>query len=466
MNASHAQIPLLTFARSALAINPYPWQSRVLCAIQERFPVALATCNGGGKSTVILPAAILWFLWNFPRGRCVVTSGSWTQLESQLFCGLREYSGRSLFRGWEFLNTALNTPQGGFAIGISTDSPERIEGWHSRQNSPLMFIVDEAKGVKDSIFAGIARCTVDYLIFASSTGLPQGQFYRCFNEEASNWWRVRIPSTECPHITEAKRAADRIRYRHYPHLYLWMHEAEFSDDESGRSIVSASDLRANLENPPAPVTGFRTAFCDFAAGGDENCIAVTDGNRIYLAASWRETDTVQATRQFIREFERLNLLPGSIYGDEGGLGTVMCDSLKEADWRINRVNNGSAAKRSDLFLNLGSEIWFEGARRIKNREFILPEDAEFIRQATDRRVEYTSTQKLRAESKADMRLRGVASPDRADAVFSVMAMAKGGYGNVGIRLSDLAGIRYGLPGGGPRLFSGEAVVFGEESTGI
>jgi hypothetical protein len=32
-------------------------------------------------------------------------------------------------------------------------------------------------------------------------------------------------------------------------------------------------------------------------------------------------------------------------------------------------------------------------------------------------VEYTANQKLRAESKESMRLRGVASPDRADAIF-------------------------------------------------
>ena len=38
------------------------------------------------------------------------------------------------------------------------------------------------------------------------------------------------------------------------------------------------------------------------------------------------------------------LLPGSIYGDESGLGTVMIDALKEANWRIRRVNNGQRRK--------------------------------------------------------------------------------------------------------------------------
>jgi hypothetical protein len=89
-------------------------------------------------------------------------------------------------------------------------------------------------------------------------------------------------------------------------------------------------------------------------------IAVADGNRVFLAACWRETDTIQATRQFIAEFERLKLLPGSIYGDEGGLGCVMCDALKEAGWRMNRVNNGAAAKRRS------SLSWISAPMRISN----------------------------------------------------------------------------------------------------
>ena len=44
----------------------------------------------------------------------------------------------------------------------------------------------------------------------------------------------------------------------------------------------------------------------------------------------------------------------------------------------------------------------------------------FIQQATNRRVEYTATQKLRVESKEAIRNRGVSSPDRADAVFAAM----------------------------------------------
>jgi hypothetical protein len=422
-----AKIPIVPFSRSALSLSLYDWQAKTLCAIENGFPVALATCNGAGKTSVIISSAILWFLWSFPKGRCVVTSGSWTQLTEQLFESLRGFSQKTLFRGWQFLDSEIRTPQGGFAVGVSVDQPERIEGWHSKLMSPVMFIIDEAKAIRDGIFQGISRCTVDFKLIASSTGAAQGQFYRCFNEERGLFWSIRIPSELCLHISEARRESDRKKFGEHSFLYRSMHLAEFTDD-ANLSIITPGLIRANLENPPLFISGSRSAFCDFAAGGDENVLALRDGNKISICAAWRETDTMQAVRQFINEFRRLNLNPSSVYADEGGLGTVMCDALKEAGWYVNRVNNGAAANRSDVYANRGGEIWFAAKRLIEERKLILPDDSVFIQQATNRRIEYSPSQKLRAESKESMRNRGVSSPDRADAVFGAMVCSGIGTG--------------------------------------
>lgn len=455
MSRLEPKIPILAFARSALGLTPYESQSRTLCAIENGFPVALATCNGYGKTSVVLATAILWFLWNWPKGRCPVTSGSWLQLKEQLFAGLRAFSNRPVFKGWTFLDSEVLTPQGGSAIGFSTDEAERAEGWHSRPDSPVMYVVDEAKAVADKIFEGIARCTVDYKIFASSTGSAQGQFYRCFSEERGAYWTMRVPSTMCPHISEAKREADRRKFGEHSYLFRSMHLAEFTDDAS-MSIITPGLLRANLENPPAFVSGSRSAFCDFAAGGDENVLAIREGNQVYIAAAWRETDTIQAVRQFIAEFERLKLTASSIYADEGGLGTVMVDALRDAGWRINRVNNGAAANRPEVYANRGAEIWFEAKRLIEEKKMVLSDDPVFIQQASNRRVEYTGTQKLRAESKEAMRNRGVSSPDRADAVFGAMVCQ--GFGG-GITAEQLKGMRFG--GGGCGMFPATPITFGD-----
>lgn len=175
-------------------------------------------------------------------------------------------------------------------------------------------------------------------------------------------------------------------------------------------------------------------------------LAIRDGNRAFIAAAWRETATTQAARQFIAEFQRLKLTPGTIYGDESGLGTVMCDALQDSGWYINRVNNGAAANWSDVYANRGEKIWFKAKRLIEERKIILLDDPGFIQQATNRRVEYTGTQKLRAESKEAMRNRGVSSPDRVGAVLgAVTCQSSGGP----ITEETLKGMRFG---GGIPLF--------------
>jgi len=61
-------------------------------------------------------------------------------------------------------------------------------------------------------------------------------------------------------------------------------------------------------------------------------------------------------------------------------------------------------------------MWHRLARKIDTCDIILPEDDILKSQIVTRRAQATSRGKLGLESKDAMRSRGVASPDRADAV--------------------------------------------------
>jgi hypothetical protein len=101
----------------------------------------------------------------------------------------------------------------------------------------------------------------------------------------------------------------------------------------------------------------------------------------------------------------------------------MCDRLAENGWPVNRVNNGSTADKPEAYANKGAEIWFEARVRIEKGGIILPNDPELIAQLTSRRGWPDSKGRLQLESKADMRSRGLPSPDRADAVLGTMLPA-------------------------------------------
>src|SRR5262249_38679077 len=111
------------------------------------------------------------------------------------------------------------------------------------------------------------------------------------------------------------------------------------------------------------------------------------------------------------EFKRFSLAPCSIYADEGGLGVVMCDALRDGGWYVSRVNNGAAAIDPRCMPTAALRSGWRPSRLIGEKKRILPEAPAFIQQETNGRVEYTATQKLRVESKEAMRNRGVSSPD-------------------------------------------------------
>ena len=139
--------------------------------------------------------------------------------KNQLWPALERHRNNPSLAGWKWLkNCRVETPEGGFIEGFSTNHAGKAEGWHGRvtdefkderkeqdeedprsekkarlfdvdeftgddPSSPVFFVVDEAKTVPDEIFDAIERCTLQFCIYLSSPGKPEGQFYRCFHEE-------------------------------------------------------------------------------------------------------------------------------------------------------------------------------------------------------------------------------------------------------------------------------------------
>jgi phage terminase large subunit len=409
----------------------YDWQIECLEAVglQESGgpPVAIAAANGSGKTAKVVAAAILWFLSRYPRGQVVVTSGSFRQVEKQLWPALRVHQRK--FPGWTFLQTELKTPEGGFALGFSTDDPGRAEGWHPKVGAaedPVMIIVDEAKTVPDGVFEAFDRCTRLFQLWVSSPGKPWGQFYEAFHAMRKFFWTRKVRSDECPHIDPAKRARDLEKYGPDHPLYRSMHDAEFTEDAE-RLVLSPDRLTHALDGQPAPETnGEVVAFCDFAAGRDENVLALRRGNTVRIVKAWVEKNTMQAAREFVHLFKVNGLHPGQVWGDADGLGTAMIDAIEDpaiaGGFYMNRFHGGQGASEPDEYANLIGEVWHVGCREIERGRINLGVlDPETFKQLTTRKSEWSENGKLRVESKDKMRAEGRHSPDRGDAVLGAIA---------------------------------------------
>jgi hypothetical protein len=420
------------FASNVLGINLYDWQRKVLRDLEAKdCRVALRAANGSGKTSTVIASILIWHALVFPRSIAVTTAGVFRQVESQLWPSLRNHIAK-LGGAWEVTSGEIRYlhPNGNTSriIGYSATDPGRAEGWHAEDHEyhPLLMVVDEAKTVADPLFEAISRCQPTRLLIASSPGGTSGAFYRAFTKEANMWSKHAVTAFDCPHITQNQIDEVTQRYGEKHPLTRSMIYGEFVDIGLESLVINLTQLQNCHNTPPRFRPGVRIAGVDFAAGGDQNVICISDGNKILPMIAWREKDTMAAVGRFIVEFKKAGLEANNIYADASGMGMVMCDALAESGWVVNRVNFGATAYDNNAYTNRSAEMWYNMAKRIEDAEIILPEDEDLTAQLTCRRTITNSKGKLGVESKDSMRARGIASPDRADALALCLSSSNSG----------------------------------------
>lgn len=428
------------FARGVLGMELYRKQAAVLDAIAPNGSwVSFRSCNEGGKTKRVICAAVLWHLSLFPRGPVISTSGSFRQVRDQLIPALHSYATR--FPRFRFLSSRIETASPNcFYEGFSTNDAGKFEGFHAEgprddPDAPLLVIVDEAKTVKDPIFQAIERCKPTRVLIASSPGYAEGEFYRSHTTKAKFWRTFKQTAADCPHITPEEIARVRAKWGADHPLVKSMLDAEFMAYVMN-AVVDLKALEDLLADPPPErrgdlrVAGQRKAFCDFAWGGagDENVLALRDGNAVSLEACFRAGNLHEICGRFIHEWTRLGLRAWEIEGDDAGGGKLVIDQFHAMGWPIGRANNGSAPRfDAEHYYNLGSEMWCEGALSIARREYVLPDDPDLKAQLLDRKKKPRPDGRLWIEPKEEMKKGtreggpAASSPDRADAVFGAMA---------------------------------------------
>ena len=419
---------VLSFAQVGLGLELYDWQLEADIAIDkgakyERIKVALCAPNGSGKTQRVVAVSALRWLNSHPKGRVIITSADAKQLDSQLMVAINEHKHK--FPGWEFLQRMVRTPAGGFLLAFTTDESSRAEGHHATRDSPLLIIVDEAKSVEPEIFQAFDRCSYNCILYISSPGIKLGRFFEAFSLHRDQFLlTAQVGLTDCPHISK-ERIQDVIdTYGETAQFTRSTLYGEFMDQAEGELMVFPFEsVMATINNPPhARISRHEyAAFCDFAAGRDENVLAIRSGNKLLELDAWREKNTVAAVGRFIISFRKYNLRAEQIWGDNGGIGHSMCDMLSDAGWAINRFDFGAASARDDVFVSRGAEIWVNLAKQVTKGEIVLINDPTLISQLTTRKFAYDMRGRIKLESKDEMVARGLKSPDRADAVIGAFA---------------------------------------------
>lgn len=422
-----------TYAKERLNLTLHPKQAAVL---RDLFPeqgtsrVSFRCSNEVGKTSSVAATAIL-FAIEILQAQVISTAGVWLQIEQQLIPNLKRYS--HLYPDWRFLDKSISVRGIDRYVGFSTKDEGYAQGFHKRQDMPLVAIVDEAAAVPDNIFDAVEdRCNPDYLLVMGSPLDPVGRFYDIETRLAKFYTHHSLNQMECLTkngywIDEASIQRKIAKYGSKEHPFIQSNVFGEFAKRVLNALLSLGEFNACLVSPPEWHTGTlddQHVFVDVAGGGAKNVLAHRVGNKTRIVKKWVESSEMATCGEVVAICTKLGRETGlkreQVTFDASGAGKPMADRMWEMGWPVFKFMGNQTPRFDADYANSISEVWGSGAKRIKDCDHIIPDDDDFRMQAITRPLKRNSQGKFQIQPKEDYCKDGRPSPDEADAVFGAM----------------------------------------------
>ena len=416
------------FVRTVWRVEPDPWQFTVLMALKRGHTrISIRSGHGVGK-TALLSWIALWFaLTRFPF-KVVVTAPSAPQLFDALWSEILSWF-HKLPLAWQSLLQATSDrielrarPEDAFITARTSraDQPEALQGVHSAN---VLLLVDEASGVPEPVFeaaGGSMSSSGSITILTGNPTRTTGRFWATHHLERDRWFTLKVSSVDSPRVDPnyPREVAERHGTESNAYRVRVLGEFPLSDGDTmiAAVLVESAMSRVIEYNPYDPcVWGVDVA----RFGTDRSCLIKRRRNVVREPVKrWAGLDTMELTGQIQHEYNDTEewLRPRLIIVDSIGIGAGVEDRLRELNIPAFGVNVGESASVEERYMRLRDELWNSCADWFKTEKVAIPYDEQLRDDLVGPRYRYTSDDKLKVESKNEMRSRGVPSPDSADAL--------------------------------------------------
>lgn len=429
----------------ARAGGPEPWQVDLLVSVRDglltlnqAILTARASGHGIGKSAMV-SWLILWALATFPDTKGVVTANTENQLKTKTWAELakwhRLFIAKDLFR---FEATSISSVDPGHErtwridmVPWSERNTEAFAGLHNKGRR-ILVVFDEASAIPDVIWETTEGALTDsdteilWFVFGNPTR-NSGRFRECFagGKFAHRWASAKIDSRTVSITNKdqfAKWIADygedsdfvRIRVRgEFPRVG----SMEFISLESVNEAIGREDPALMPFDPI--VIGVDVA----RFGDDASVIFFRKGRdaRTWPPIILRGVDTMTLAGRVADAYSQHDA--DAVFVDGGGVGGGVVDRLRQLGVPVIDVQFGSKSDRLGLdearYANKRSEIW--GSLREWLKVGALPPHDELREELIGPTYGFNARDEIQLERKEDMKRRGIASPDIADALALTFA---------------------------------------------
>jgi len=444
--------------------GPREWQKEILkdmavhiarnnrVDMPELFRLSVASGRGIGKSALVA-WLIIWMLSTRIGSTVIVTANTEQQLRSRTWAELGKWLTLSINSHWwtktattirpdkwfdEALQKDLKVDTGYYYAQAqlwSEENPDAFAGLHSFAGTMLIF--DESSGIPAPIFSVsegffTEPITDRYWFAFSNPRRNSGPFYDTFNSKSKYWKNKQIDS-------RSVEGTDQKLYQQLIDQYgedstvakvEVMGEFPSSDDDT---VIPMGLAKAAVERDVDITVGDPIVWgLDVARfGGDNSALCIRQGNTVLEIKTYNSMDLMALCGAVKNQYDDCVTLekPQEILIDVIGLGSGVVDRLSELDLPVRGVNVAESPSGKKNYLNLRAELWFSIKDWLQGRDCALPNDPELLQELVSPIYKYTSSGKLKLESKEEMKKRGIKSPDKADALaltFASTAAALGG----------------------------------------
>lgn len=383
-----------------------------------------------------------WALSTCVGTKVVVTANTENQLRTKTWPEVTKWVRNSANAHW-FENTAtavMSTEKDQVlnwradAIPWSENNTEAFAGLHNA-GKRLVLIFDESSAISDKVWevAEGAMTDADTEIIWLAFGNPTqntGRFRECFGKFKHRWITRQIDSRTVDGTNKAQIQTWIDDYGEDSDFVRVRVRGEFPRSGNLQFISSEAVDAARKRAPEAKLWDARVMGVDVARFGDDlSCICFRQG-RDAQSNKWiklRNVDTMSLAAHIVDAAKWFH--PDAIFVDGGGVGGGVVDRLRMLRQPVFEVQFGGAPDRSVEsgegavhYVNKRAEMWGNMREWLKGGS--IPDDPDLAQELTAVQYGYLfkeGVDKILLEKKADMKKRGLASPDQADSLALTFA---------------------------------------------
>lgn len=476
------------FARNVLGQDPWEKQCEILEAIRDYDRVTVTSGHKIGKSHTAAQAAF-WFYCSFDDARVVMSSTTARQVDEILWREVRRMRSRAgvclACKVHRLTLSAKARARAPFPCehsaqvdgqisdlarsGLKADDLRQIVGFTAREpeavagisGGNILYIVDEASGVDDSIFEAIEgnRAGGAKILLFSNPTKTEGEFFESHNAKALQfdadglpvcdangrqkgfYFAITVSSEDTPNVKQGKRVVPGLATREWIEekkaewgedsaLYKVRVQGKFALNESGKIISLHLITEAERAHECAEADGRLHVGLDPAGpgeGGDETVFVARRGMKHLstLAITGQDEDGIARELLGVLRANRRagDLVPVVIVDSEGDVGAkvyaklrAVASGVKDPAKRFEVVRvRSSERSRSPGYARVRDELWANLQTWLREGGGLL-EDTKLAKELHAPSWEAVPGNKVKATAKTELRQILGRSPDRADAL--------------------------------------------------